>query len=133
MFYILIKNMQHGSVGGSVSGIPLGPGFESQVPQYLCAIFIQVLSCNAQDVVHHMPHRSRRQMAFRPNLKARIEGSPWTQVNKHALDGKSQTRLGRFGPLKLQITPPLGPNTPLVILFFYLFYYLFTNYYYYLN
>ena len=60
--------MQRGSVGGSVSGIPLGLGFESQVPQIFVIIFIQVIACDSAGVAYHGSPDPKRQMAFRPNL-----------------------------------------------------------------
>ena len=34
---------------------PMGPGFESQVPQCICFIFLQVIPCDFQSVAHHTP------------------------------------------------------------------------------
>ena len=102
----------------------MGPGFESQVPQYICFIFLQIIACGSQGVAHHTPQRSRRQMASRPNLKARIEGSPYSPVNAYAWNGESQSRLERKWAKQLQISPPLGPNTPLVYFLFIIFIYL---------
>ena len=85
---------------------PMGPGFESQVPQNIYLIFLQALSCNAQNMVHHMPQRSRRQMASRPDLVDRNEGLPYTQVNNHALDQAKSNRPGSFG-LRISNNTPL--------------------------
>ena len=32
---------------------PMGPGFESQVPQRLCIILFQFIPCSIPGVVHH--------------------------------------------------------------------------------
>ena len=53
---------------------PLGPGFESQVPQNIYLIFLQAIVCSIISVVYHTLTISTRQMAFRPNLVARNEG-----------------------------------------------------------
>ena len=61
---------------------PMGPGFESQVPQYICFIFLQVIACDFQGAAHHTPSDSKRQMAYRPDLVAHIGHLPCTLVNR---------------------------------------------------
>ena len=104
---------------------PMGPGFESQVPNIFAIIFLQMIQRLSCLVVYHTPQISRRQMASRPNPKAKIECPSWSQVNAYAWNLESQVRLEREWATNCQSYLQIGPNTPLGLFFFLFFLYLF--------
>ena len=106
---------------------PLGPGFESRVPQMLIIILFQEIQCKAKDVVYHAPPDLRCQMASRPNLKAKIERPSCSPVNTRVGNLEIQSRLATIGPKNCSSHHNLGPTPPLVyvlllIIFIYFFY-----------
>ena len=61
--------MKHiGSVAKALVQDPMGPGFESQVPQKLCIIFLQVFRRASAIMVHHTPSNLKAPDGPRPDL-----------------------------------------------------------------
>ena len=130
MFLILITNKQVSWVGKRASGKSHGTWVRIPGPPNIFVLFFsRQLHVVSASVDYHGPSDLKCQMAFRPNPKARIEGSPYIQVNKRIWNQQSQSRLERKWALNmLSYLLIWGPNPPLVhfllllIIFIYLFY-----------
>ena len=72
---LLLQKQHNGPVVEALVEIPLGPGFESQVPQNVYLIFLQVFPRDTQKMVYRVHPIPKRQMASKSNLKARIGAS----------------------------------------------------------
>ena len=72
---------------------PMGPGFESQIPQCLCIIFLQLIPCSIQGAAYHASSLDHLPDGPRPDLVAQNEGLWWDQVSACMENQQSQTRL----------------------------------------
>ena len=114
---------------------PLGPGFESQVPQYICCIFLaDVPAC----FINYGPSYAFRSQAP-DGPQAKSDGPDWMctilpSQHTHGQTGKS-TRMACIGPQKCYSHIQIRPTPPLVISFYFLYsFYLFVcfvNFYFY--
>ena len=59
---------------------PLGPGFESQVPQNFVTFFLQVLRCSASGREHHIPPDLMCQVVPDPDpvVQDEVHHEPWS-------------------------------------------------------
>ena len=120
-----------GSVAKVVMHSPTGPGFESQVPPYYFAIFLQVFWRFSAIMAYHTPSSNACQMASRPNLMAQMERAPCSLVNMSHGSPKVKRGLPANGPWTCYFHPWSGPKPPLLVISFsFHFIYLFILYYY---
>ena len=100
---------------------PMGPGFESQVPQNFVMFFLQVLRCSIPSVDYHMSSDLNVPSGFKLDPKARIIDPPWIQVNACIGDWKSQQGPTFWAWNYADHTPNSSPTPPKVCLYFYFF------------
>ena len=99
---------------------PLGPGFESQVPQNFVTLFLQVLRCSAEGREHHTSSDLNVPNGFELDPKARTIDPPWIQVNASIGNLESQQRPACWAWKKLLNQPPFfRPSAPKVCSCFY--------------
>ena len=77
---------------------PLGPGFESQVPQNFVIFFLQGFMCISPGVDHHTPPDLKGYVATKADPMAQDRDSSYSLVNKRTLDHRKSSRLIGFGP-----------------------------------
>ena len=125
MFIIIISKACKWCSGWCVGLEPLGPGFESQVPQNIYSIFLHIFMCSTPRVIHHTPQRSTRQVASGQDPVAKVEGPPYSLVSACIANSESQQGcLRRAQTISIQ-TPSLGPiHLGLFFSFHYFFIYL---------
>ena len=104
--------------GWTIGIWPLGPGFESQVPQNLYFLFLWIFTCRLHNVVHHIPQSSTLQVACKANMKARMEWLPCSLVNARVGNPKKSNRPAANGPGNCNQHLPIGPAPPLSLFFF---------------
>ena len=104
---------------------PMGLGFESQVPQYIYCIFLQVITCDFSK--RSTPYSSNLQAP--DGLQAKSDGpdGAYTMVPSqhcHRELQRSNACLQQMGLINVDHTYNLGPNPPVVISFSLYFFYL---------
>ena len=101
----------------------MGPGFESQVPQYICVFFLQAIACDLQSV--GPPYSSSHQTpdGFRSNPGAKIEWPSCTLVKRAMGNWKSKPRPAPVGPWKYYPHTQIRPSTPHIWLFLFIFHF----------
>ena len=100
---------------------PLGPGFDSQVPQTLFHIFSNIFTCSACPEFHHKPHSSSVPSVFNSHPKAMGGGIPCSLVKARAGNSESQSGLLLNGPKVSSQHLLNGSSPPMVLLLFYFF------------
>ena len=117
-------------VGESVQS-PLGPGFESQVPQIFVIIFIQVIACDSAGVAYHGPSFRCLPDGPRPDQVVQIERAPHALVNQCTWESRSQPGLLVLGHQNCCLNlPKSGPTSN--SLYFLIYFFILFNYFYYL-